>query len=103
MKKLITAITLLGALTGSAKVHAFNVQAQVNFNPLKATASVYNRFNRPIICDINATGYTYYGQSLYSYMDRVVIHPGMNGYAYVYSNPGNPFVNVSGNADCYWY
>lgn len=103
MKKLLSVIAIVGALTSSGRAEAFNVQANVQVNQMQATAVVFNRFNRPIYCDINVQGFTYYGQSLNSYMNGVVIYPGMNGYAYVYSNPGNPFVNARGNARCQWY
>lgn len=101
MKKYLLLVVLLVSFTQQA--FAFNVRAFVQFNRLHAQARVFNNFNRPIICDIRATGVTYYGQYLYAYADRVIIYPGMTGYAYVYSNPGNPFVNAFANAQCYWY
>ena len=101
MKKLI----LLGLILGTifSKAHAFSMRANVRVTPLQVTGQVYNHFNRPIICNMEATGNTAYGQSLYSYMNQVMIRPGMHGYVYIYSNPTNPFTNAYAQADCYWY
>lgn len=101
MKKLLLVSIL--ALTSLQSAYAFQVRAHVNFNQLEGRATVVNHFNRPIVCDLNAEGVTRFGQSVYSYMNQVMLYPGQNAYTYVYTNYNNPFVNVRANANCYWY
>lgn len=101
MKKLI--LIAISSLTLMQSALAFNVRANVNVNPTQAAGVVYNNFDRPIICNISVVGFTQYGQRLNSYMRDVVIYRGMYGYAYVYTNYRNQFINASTNANCRWY
>ncbi|TNE98780.1 MAG: hypothetical protein EP326_09300 [Deltaproteobacteria bacterium] len=102
MKKLI--MTTLATLALIQSAHAFQVQANVQINGVSAMAYVQNNYNRPIVCNIEATGVLYSGHYIYSYGNQIVIYPGQYGNTYVYStNRHNPLVNAYANADCYWY
>ena len=104
MKKLVTVFLMAVALLSTVKEsHAFGVNANIQVNPVRAQAAVFNRWNRAIMCDGQVEGYTQYGNVVYAYMNRVVIYPGQYAYIYAYTNYGNPFVNARGYANCWWY
>jgi|GEM_PF-907249 hypothetical protein len=79
------------------------VQAQVSFTNFQVSATVINRFYRPIICSGYAYGQTFYGNVFNSYMNNVVVYPGNYAQVYVYNYNSNRFVNAWSNIRCNWY
>jgi hypothetical protein len=97
MKKLLIAAFLM---TGSFQAFAYNwfpVQVSCNVNSATARCAVYNRYYRPMFCNIQVSGRTYFG---YSAVNRVFA--GSYGYAFVNANnPYNdPLVRAWANAQC---
>lgn len=101
MKKLSVILILIVMSIQTA--FAFPMHTQVFYGATQASATVFNHYGRPVICDLTATGITRWGQPVYAYLRGTVIYPGMTGYAYVYTNYNNPFVNANAYANCYWF
>jgi hypothetical protein len=101
MKYVLSAILFVVISNHSAQ--AFPVEAHVRVTPHQVVATIHNFFIRPLICDARAEGITYYGQPLFSFLDNVVIYPGMNAFVYVNAFPGNHFVNGRAFANCDWF
>ena len=101
MKYIMSAVLLLSLVSKST--FAFPVQTHVRVTPFQVVATIHNFFMRPLICDAQAEGFPFYGQPLFSFLDNVVIYPGMNAYVYVNAFPGNHFVNGRSFANCDWF
>ena len=106
MKNLIAILLTVLSLSFTKSASAqqwFNVNVQLQYNRTTVSAVIFNNYNRPIMCRGIATGVTYQGTYLESYFNNVVIYPGANAYAYVYTNVNAPFVNADSSAQCIWY
>lgn len=101
MKKLILALTI--ALASLQTFAWWPTQAYVSYNRTLVSASVYNHYGRPIICNANVYGRTMYGNVFNGAMWNQVIWPGQYAYAYVYSGYADPFIGGWANAHCTWY
>ena len=99
MKKLLFVVF---AFMFSLNTYAYGFRANANVFVINTQAeiSVYNSFYRTIVCSGDVRGLTISGQYVNAYMNNVVIHPGMYGYAYAYTNNYNPFVSASANIYC---
>ncbi len=98
MKKLISATILSVALSAQA----FYVNLNCNVNQAHASCYLYNHWMRPITCQIQAQGTTYYGHWLNSYA-TVYVFPGQ--YSYIYVNAYNPMLDplvyAQASANCF--
>jgi hypothetical protein len=81
-KLLLVSLLSFGTIQSA---NAFFVNTNANVSPVFAQFTVWNQWARPIICSGEAYGFTYSGMRLVGYMNRVVIYPGMSGYAEVYT------------------
>lgn len=81
----------------------FLVQGQAFVTPNRVEVRVFNRFNRPILCQGMAYGQTFQGMMLNSWFNGFIPAFGY-GFAYVYSNfPGQQFVRGWGQFQCRFY
>lgn len=97
----VVLFTLMFSTVASAQW--FPMTLNLNANKVQITASVYNNLNYRILCRGTAQGITWRGLPLYAYFNDVVLYPGQNAYAYVYTNMNDPFVNWNGNVQCMAY
>lgn len=95
-------IFLFLGLSIAINTHAyqFRANAQIYFDRVYGEARVYNGLATPIICSGNVVGLTSTGRQIYSYMNNVVVLPGMFAYISVYTNNYEPFVGVTPNIIC---
>lgn len=95
---MLVACVLLFASIGFAQGW-WTANANATYTNIKVTGSVYNGFPRPIYCIGRVVGGTYYGMTYWSSFEAV-IPPGRYAYAYVYTNPRDPFVGADANIQC---
>lgn len=97
---------LFVVLSSQAFAHWFPGQAFVSVNPGQVTAQVYNPHYEPIICTGQVFGQTYSGAVFTTYFAEQFMPAGHYRYAFVYTNPYNPFVRGWANINCrfarYW-
>ncbi|MFN8369498.1 MAG: hypothetical protein U0T83_02610 [Bacteriovoracaceae bacterium] len=90
MKKLILgfvfALNLAVLTNGDAFAYFWQERAFVQGNAYQATATLWNRYPRPIVCSGNLTGYTWGGYTAYSFMNSNIIYPGQSRYLVVFTN-----------------
>jgi hypothetical protein len=101
MKKLLLVLTLI---TVSASAFAFRVDARVRVNGQRAEATVYNQFDRPIVCSGKLTAVDAGGRYAYGYINNTVVYPGR--YVFLRANAvgyGNYFRDARANINCNWY
>jgi hypothetical protein len=101
MKKLLIAAIFM---TCSAQAFAYNwfpVQANCSVSPATARCTVYNRYYRPMICNIQVAGRTYFG---YSAFNRATIRVSGGAYGYAHVSANNPYndplVRAQASAQC---
>lgn len=99
MKKLISFTALLVGLSSSAM--AFSINAECTFNQANGHCIVWNNFNRPIFCHIQARALTSAGFWA-DIWENGLIYPGQSGYANINANNPyvDPIVHVEGHANC---
>lgn len=98
MKKLMISAFVFLSLTSS--VFAFVPQMSFFINREVATVQVWNNTPQPFVCSGTAFARTYNGVILNSMFSYLYVAPGMNAYAYVYSNFYDPFTTAWANVDC---
>ena len=106
MRNVFAVIFTLVLMTMTATASAqqwFHVNVQLQYNSTTVSAVIFNNFDRPVMCRGVARGITFQGMHLESYFNNVVVYPGANAYAYVYTNMSAPFVNAASNAQCIWF
>ena len=101
MKKLLIAAFFMTCSFQAFAYNWFPVQVSCNVNSTKARWAVYHRYYRPMICNIQVSGRTYYGFSAVNRMS-VRVFAGSYGYAFVNANnPYNdPLVRAWASAQC---
>ncbi len=98
MKKFILSAALFLAFSQSAS--AFVPQMEFFVNREVAVARVWNTTYRPIVCNGVAFGRTWQGVVLNSWVNGLVIYPGVSADVYVYSNYYDPMVQSWAQIDC---
>ena len=101
MKKLLIAAFLMTCSVQAFAYNWFPVQVSCTVNSATARCAVYNNSYRPMICNIQVSGRTFYGYSAINRMS-VRVFGGSYGYAFVNANnPYNdPLVRAWANAQC---
>ncbi|HLE13042.1 MAG: hypothetical protein A2504_07460 [Bdellovibrionales bacterium RIFOXYD12_FULL_39_22] len=84
-------------------VFAFSPESYCSINRLDVTCSIYNPWDRPIICSGRADAITARGWQAFVFMYNQVLYPGTYRYMYLYSNYYDPFVRARARLDCNWW
>lgn len=99
-----TRLLLVAILFCAVNAHAFYgwfpANARVVVTPVQAQAVFVNNLAYPVICRGQVFASTYNGLVANSWVNDVVVYPGITAYAYVYTNPYNPFVNAWSQIYC---
>lgn len=98
MKKLILAGAVF--LTLSSSAFAFIPQIHFYVNREVAVSRVWNTTNLPMVCNGYAYGQTYRGVVLNSWVNNLVINPGVYAEVYVHSNFYDPMAQAWAQIDC---
>jgi len=101
MKKILATILLFGALVSAA--NAFVPPIRMNVTPYQVTATIYNNWARPIICNGAVYGRTRYGNTFSFPMNGGIVWPGANLSLYVRAPYNDPFINGWSSINCWWY
>ncbi len=104
MRKLIAISALCISFTASAAQTNFNwfqVGARCQVNGAQANCAVYNRYYRPIFCQVQGGGTTRFGMFMNGQISGWV-RPGANMFLNVFArNPyRDPLVRAYANANC---
>jgi hypothetical protein len=97
--KAIALVSLLLMLTSSAFAQFFPANANVSIQPGRVNAQVYNPNYEPIFCQGYTFGRTSRGVVLNAFFNDI-IPPGQYRFAYVHTNPYDPFINGWSNINC---
>ncbi len=104
--KTLLVLSFLAAFSSQAFAQFFPAQANVAVNSYQVTATIYNPYYEPIICNGQVFGQTYYGQVLTASLIEQYMPAGANRFAYVYTNAYAPFSTGWANINCrfarYW-
>jgi hypothetical protein len=98
IKTFVLVCSLL-AMTTSAFAQFFPANANISIQPGQVNAQVYNPNYEPIVCQGHTFGRTSRGLVLNAFFSDI-IPPGQYRYAYVHTNPYDPFINGWSNINC---
>jgi hypothetical protein len=93
-------LTSLLSFSISALAQFFPAQAYVNVLPGRVSAQVYNPYFQPIVCNGQVFGQTSYGLILNSFFYEQLLPPGSSRWAFVQTNPWQPFIHGWSNIHC---
>jgi hypothetical protein len=98
--KAMIAAVLMTIFSTAAFAQFIPARVNVVVLPNQVTLNVFNPFARPIICNGEVFGQTYFGPVFTAFFNAQIIFPGTNRIAFVQAYPANPFVHGYGNAFC---
>lgn len=99
--KALVTFFALSIVSSSAFAQFFPAQAYVAVLPGQVRAEVFNPHYEPIVCEGYVFGRTYRGMVLNAFF-RDFIPGGSHRFAFVYTNPYDPFMNGWSNIHCHF-
>ena len=100
MKNLMILVVATVTMISSAQANNFRANARVHMSPTQGIVEVVNELYRPIECSGEVRGMTRSGNTVYVYVNNVVIYPNRYIEAFVYTNNGDTFVRVMPRISC---
>jgi hypothetical protein len=105
MKLKVLLFTAMLATATSAMAQFFPAQTFMSVLPGRVSAQVVNPYFQPIVCSGQVFGQTNYGVVLNAFFVEQLLPPGAHRFAFVQTNPWQPFVHGWSNIHCrfiYW-